>query len=728
MSNKKFNKNDIINIVYRLMYVIPISLAIIAECRVWVDGLLKKEEYASWASTTAAQGAVYAGMVLLSLLAAFLISLVVTLTKWTKLAGGVGVIATMLVMMFMHIIPERLTVSTLLWLVPVVLADIIRCFAKKEAECRVVFLLPFLIISFFMINFIPISAKPLDWSGVVKAYERIVENSKEFWSRFEWAGYNYETAQIGFDGNGSLFKKLNSNNDVVMEVTREYPTAGATYIVGKIYTDFNGTNWAERVSVPGETEYTRMMDTIETRSAIEETYPYNMREVYSSVKVDISIKDMRTPYVLTPNKMIVGARNSINVNFAGDNILFDDTKTYGYEYSVFYYMLNRNGEDLIKYHREITEETWKTVSINHRPNGGTPYTYEEYLDYRRQVKEIYGVDPQLSDETKALIDEITAGAETDYEKMCLIENWLASQIYSLDVDTKGKGIHNSSDFMDYFLFEDTRGYCSYYATAFVLMARELGLPARFVQGYRIPSSNMNTIVVSSNMAHAWPEVYFEGVGWIRFEPTPGYGSVPSWGSPLREPEYYEELALQEEAEQEKYTEDDSAMEEVVEEVPYYDDTKRLEEEARIKEETKRRQQIITVVAIATFGGLLLAALLFVSIRLITRSVKYRHLSKDEKRIEMCLRCMLVLDSMGRHPEQGETLSEYGKRVAEELGIENLTFIDAYENILYRNGSDIKVSVLVDNYEQIKKLLKGRKRIKARMLYAFAVLFNKRALG
>ena len=75
--------------------------------------------------------------------------------------------------------------------------------------------------------------------------------------------------------------------------------------------------------------------------------------------------------------------------------------------------------------------------------------------------------------------------------------------------------------MDYFLFDLQRGYCDYYATAMVVLARAAGLPARLVVGYAsgtYDAANERYLVTEAD-AHAWPELYFSGYGWIEFEPT-----------------------------------------------------------------------------------------------------------------------------------------------------------------------------------------------------------------
>lgn len=81
----------------------------------------------------------------------------------------------------------------------------------------------------------------------------------------------------------------------------------------------------------------------------------------------------------------------------------------------------------------------------------------------------------------------------------------------------------SVDFLERFLVETQRGYCQQFATAFALLARAEGIPARvavgFLPGERSPDSD-DTWVVTGLHTHAWPEVYFEKYGWVRFDPTP----------------------------------------------------------------------------------------------------------------------------------------------------------------------------------------------------------------
>jgi transglutaminase-like putative cysteine protease len=123
----------------------------------------------------------------------------------------------------------------------------------------------------------------------------------------------------------------------------------------------------------------------------------------------------------------------------------------------------------------------------------------------------------LSPEIVALAHRITEQARTPYDKADAITQYLRSNItYSTTVNTPPPG-QNS---LDWFLFDSKTGFCNYYATAEVILLRSVGIPARLVVGFAQGEfTSPNLYVVRERDEHAWPEVYFPGVGWVEFEPT-----------------------------------------------------------------------------------------------------------------------------------------------------------------------------------------------------------------
>ncbi|HLF72328.1 MAG TPA: transglutaminase domain-containing protein [Dehalococcoidia bacterium] len=116
--------------------------------------------------------------------------------------------------------------------------------------------------------------------------------------------------------------------------------------------------------------------------------------------------------------------------------------------------------------------------------------------------------------------EVTRDADNNYDKAAAIEQFLRT----FAVDTKINPAPPNRDSVDYFLNSLGRGYFDYHASAMVVMLRTLGIPSRLSVGYvlrvqdRLPDSNI--YVVTDANSFAWPEVYFPGLGWVEFNPTP----------------------------------------------------------------------------------------------------------------------------------------------------------------------------------------------------------------
>ena len=121
------------------------------------------------------------------------------------------------------------------------------------------------------------------------------------------------------------------------------------------------------------------------------------------------------------------------------------------------------------------------------------------------------------DSVKDLARELTAGDDNAHDMAQSIRRYLITLPYSLEIMAPPAG----QDWVEFFLFEQRRGYCQNYATAMITMLRSLGVPARLVIGFA-PSwdDDRGAWLVQGQQYHAWPEVYFPEYGWVEFEPTP----------------------------------------------------------------------------------------------------------------------------------------------------------------------------------------------------------------
>lgn len=165
-------------------------------------------------------------------------------------------------------------------------------------------------------------------------------------------------------------------------------------------------------------------------------------------------------------------------------------------------------------------EAGETYHSNARlANPTIPELQEAGQQYPKWVTDKYLQLPaDFSPRIQTLALEITAAYDNPYDKAVAITNYLRSEIeYSPSVSIP----EDTADKLEYFLFESKQGFCNYYASAQVLMLRSAGVPARIAVGFAQGEPNLqNTFyTVRERDAHAWPEVYFPGYGWIEFEPT-----------------------------------------------------------------------------------------------------------------------------------------------------------------------------------------------------------------
>jgi transglutaminase-like putative cysteine protease len=140
-------------------------------------------------------------------------------------------------------------------------------------------------------------------------------------------------------------------------------------------------------------------------------------------------------------------------------------------------------------------------------------------DYPDWIRDRYLQLPNiLPRRVHSLARDLTAAPLTPYDRALAIQSYLRSEMsYTLEIGAPPY----DRDVVDYFLFDSKKGFCDYYASAMVVLARSAGIPARlaigFASGTFDPALGRFTVLESD--AHAWPELYFPGIGWVEFEPT-----------------------------------------------------------------------------------------------------------------------------------------------------------------------------------------------------------------
>jgi transglutaminase-like putative cysteine protease len=178
-----------------------------------------------------------------------------------------------------------------------------------------------------------------------------------------------------------------------------------------------------------------------------------------------------------------------------------------------------------------TRASLSSVTVTELKEAGT--------DYPDWVTDRYLQLPDnITSRTYELAVQITSGLDNPYDSTNAITQYLRESITYTDFVPQPP---TNQERIDWFLFDLRQGFCNYYASAQVIMLRSLGIPSRlavgYAQGERIgeiiniptvgpeqpfPEEDLDTTyryVVRQKDLHAWPEVFFPGIGWVEFEPT-----------------------------------------------------------------------------------------------------------------------------------------------------------------------------------------------------------------
>jgi transglutaminase-like putative cysteine protease len=164
----------------------------------------------------------------------------------------------------------------------------------------------------------------------------------------------------------------------------------------------------------------------------------------------------------------------------------------------------------------VEGETYEVTSLVRLPTEAelraSSTVYPVWIERYLQLPE------DFSSDVADLASEIARGEDNPFDIAYAITRYLRINIeYSRTLPPVPSG----ADPMEWFLFDEMRGFCNYYATAQVLMLRSLGIPARIAVGFAQGDydSQADTFTVRRRDSHAWPEVYFVDHGWVIFEPT-----------------------------------------------------------------------------------------------------------------------------------------------------------------------------------------------------------------
>ncbi len=564
-----------------------------------------------------------------------------------------------------------------------------KCFSKirlvEDKKTYMVFLWPVWTLFLLLMFIAPSSEKPFDWSFAKQLYTRCSEQISVLFEKVFYGEREDYTAMFsGFTEEGKLGGDITDNSEPVLKVKSASESMSNIYLQGAVMNAFDGRQWKQ--CTPSKREL--FFDTVEALYAARRFDAEHVYNYLSGLSIDIEFQHFRSRHMFLPSKTYsVMAEDLHDISLLNsDSLLWDKTMTYKDCYSLFFYQLNIGQEAFDAFLESPVPETQESFQVTRSHYGMKGIGYEELLAYRDLVKNQYTETVTLSPEVTAWISEATAGCQTKLERLRAIESALQQFTYATDVGKLPESISNPNDYLKYFLLESKSGYCTYFATAFSLLARAEGFPTRYVQGYCVPMDGKKECVVTGDMAHAWPEVYFEGIGWIPFEPTPGY----------QENRYTEWILRGDGGAEAPYSEEN---------YPDFFNWNKPEEQEEIVAEEKQQ---FSLDARLIWFGLILAiifCILFVWLDKVLAVRRMERLSPREKYLFYIRRSLSILGKIGFLRQEDETLGELDTRVKTQYRTWEKTppeFIGEYEQVIYgdRNVTEEMVALMRQEHKSL----------------------------
>lgn len=627
---------------------------------------------------------------------------------WAKLLVSVLLLTGIIYMMVNRMSCPKGTLGCCVSVVLIYLLEVVQRNWNKsgytDVKNHVARIAPVIMMMAIIVICIPAPSEKFEWRMAKDFWKVAVTEYKRLVGSITMEKEEY--AYTGFSEDAGVKAGISDSGREVMLVTSDKRSFNRLYMGGITYEEFDGKKWSTKLdSELGDREF----DFIEARAAISKFAPGYEYDYLKVDNIKVENRLLNTKYVFAPMKAnLYSSKTTIpNHKETKTKIHSDRKMKYGNSYQIDYIQLNYDNPDLIlavDTAQPIDENEWEDVLRKNSLAKVAGMSFENYLAYQDDIYSIYGGDKELtiedaleeadlSDEVKGIVRDVIGNDKIgDFEKLKAVSDYLQTMDYTKKTDALPKDIHDAASYLDYFLLESQSGYCVHYATAFTLLARQLGYPARYVQGYYVERSKGTDIVVTEKRAHAWAEVYFDHFGWLIFEATPGYSLSRGWavsGTTGDTTGVRPHLSVTNEPAE------DASMEELI-----------LEEETSYG--------FLLYIAIPLFCALLFGMLYLLISRVVAKK-KYRKMNEEDKARTMISKNMRILKTLGYPLGERVTLEEFKKEIAEDKELaEHMGFIKLYERLLY---SDHKVCATdVENVEREYELLKGIFKAKRKVYY------------
>ncbi|GKX31223.1 hypothetical protein SH1V18_37030 [Vallitalea longa] len=500
---------------------------------------------------------------------------------------------------------------------------------------------------------------------------------------------DHEEVIFNYDSTDELKSKVETTLEPLLYVY----TDKTLYLRGSTCNMFDGKQWDYYVNyendINDEDEHIYALSSSAKNYNIEDV----KKSLFNDKSVGITYKNISTPILFTPNNFISiydsnGNNSNDSFEYSDRGIVYGAALTDGFTYSINYLEP--------KYDMELLQELLYECKEGLYYGSMTSSYKKRLIDKARNIRRDYMFIPDtITDRTVELAEKITKSSNSEYEKAKAIEKYLKDNIeYSYTTNLPD----NNEDILDYFLFETKEGFCTYSATAMVIMARSVGIPARYVKGFVVGEReelepdmlNQNHItnekkdsktVVTGWDAHAWVEVYLEGYGWLPFEPTSGFSLV------------------------------DTTVEEDYIELP--DEDIKIEEEIYLENVNTDKKRIpVSAIIIFLIVIKIVLSVSVIGVRLRKRKQYYNLGTTSKKIITLFSKTLMLMEVAGYKKSSNQTIREYAKTINGELDNSEYNLfqvVKIYEKACYAKGKleDSQLKIFEGYYQFIKTMAKER---------------------
>lgn len=581
---------------------------------------------------------------------------------------AIGVIASLVAFLVLGYHTTKLCVMLFLCVLVLLLADETQVMWHKKGRTdhalHLTFVAPFIYAWLFICLLFPVSKSPYGWNIVKNLWNMVNNMSISF---MQWTGGksdDFTSYQPGFSESSRISgDKVNESRKVLLIVEPVMGNPVSFRLAGEACDTFKNMRWENTIK-----EDTRELefDTLETRATMEKVRKFS--DYMQPLELRVTYRNFSTRHLFVPDKVTVRGTtlSALNASAKGANILYDKKKGVNNQYLISGYrvnLLHPEFADFVNNAEPVTEADW-THLVSRADVSKYASSYEHFLEYRDRIRTQYIHSVTLSDYTKEFVAAATEGAETPFERMLMLGKALNSFDYSASPGQFPSYVKDASSFLDYFL-SVRRGYCAHFATAMTLLAWSEGLPARYVHGFSVTVNDRSSVDVIADNAHAWCEIYFENIGWIPFDVTPGFNRDMYWEtSSDRSGRVWDNPSPTSSAP-----------------TPLVLPT----EEPEAKPFPIRQVLLLTGFAVAFL--IVFTVIVLISDRIITLH-RFNRLSDEDKIPVLYRRNQRLLSYLGLSMKKEETLAEYHDRIAASLPKRSVAWLPAYEQYLYGKPDDI----------------------------------------